>query len=169
MAYWYWSFLAWLFNTYSIQLSPEGEVNNGKLRTSVYISRCSPTLRGVKLFWYLPNQLDKTEKKELFVSYRRHLVGTLFTIYEHFGDYAKCIFWFCCKFSLKIIFLLPVNINKPKFVAFLAFVCTNGLFIVSKWDAILARVAKQWIAKNISSYSSQKKRTKFAIHWFGKY
>ena len=39
----------------------------------------------------------------------------------------------------------------------------------SKWDAILAPVAKQWIAKDIPSYGSQSKRAKSAIHWFGKY
>ena len=84
---------------------------------------------------------------------------------------------FCCKFSMKIIFYLLVNTDKPKFVAFLLFVCTTASFIaqisssenVSKRDAILAPVAKQWIAKDIPSYGSQSKRAKIAIHWFGKY
>ena len=40
---------------------------------------------------------------------------------------------------------------------------------VSKRDAILAPVAKQWIAKDIPSYGSQSRRAKIAIHWFGKY
>ena len=41
---------------------------------------------------------------------------------------------------------------------------------VSKQDAILALVAKQWIANDIiPSYGSQSKLTKIAIHWFGKY
>ena len=61
---------------------------------------------------------------------------------------------------MKIIFFLPVNTGKPKFVAFLVFVCTTALFIAqisysenfSKRDAILASVAKQWIAKDIPSY-----------------
>ena len=75
-------------------------------------------------------------------------------------------------------FYLPVNNGKPKFVAFLVFVCTTSSFItqissfenVSKQDAILARVAKQWIANDIiPSYGSQSKLTKIAIHWFGKY
>ena len=74
---------------------------------------------------------------------------------------------------MKIIFYLPVNTDKPKFVAFLVFVCTTASFIaqinVSKRDAILAPVAKQWIAKDIPSYGSQSKRAKIAIHWFGKY
>ena len=40
---------------------------------------------------------------------------------------------------------------------------------VSKREAILAPVSKQWIAKDIPSYGSQSKRAKMAIHWFGKY
>ena len=38
---------------------------------------------------------------------------------------------------------------------------------VLKRDAILAPVAKQWMAKDIPSYGSQSKRAKIAIHWFG--
>ena len=39
---------------------------------------------------------------------------------------------------------------------------------VSKRDAILAPVTKQWIAKDIPSYGSQSKRAKSAVHWIGK-
>ena len=78
---------------------------------------------------------------------------------------------------MKIIFYLPVNIDKQKFVAFLVFLCTTASFIaqipssenVSKQDAILAPIAKQWIAKDIPSYGRQSKRAKIDIHWFGKY
>jgi len=78
---------------------------------------------------------------------------------------------------MKIIVYLPVNIDKPKFVAFLIFVGTTASFIaqispsenVSKRDAILAAVAKQWIAKDIPSYASQSKRARIVIHWFGEY
>ena len=57
---------------------------------------------------------------------------------------------FCCKFSMEIIFYLPVNTDKPKYVAFLVFICTTASFIaqisstksVLKRDAILALVAK---------------------------
>ena len=70
-----------------------------------------------------------------------------------------------------------MNTDKLKFVAFLVFVCTTASFIaqisstenISKSDAILVPVAKQWIAKDIPSYGSQSKRAKIAIHWFGKY
>ena len=53
---------------------------------------------------------------------------------------------------MTIIFYLPVNTNKPKFVAFLVFVGTTASFIaqmsasfenVLKQGAILAPVAKQ--------------------------
>ena len=70
-----------------------------------------------------------------------------------------------------------MNSEKPKFVALLVFICTTASFIaqisssenVSKQDAILVPVAKQWIAEDIPSYGSQSKRAKSAIHWFGKY
>ena len=45
----------------------------------------------------------------------------------------------------------------------------NQKINVSKRGAILARVAKQWMAKAILSYESQSKCAKIAIHWFGKY
>ena len=78
---------------------------------------------------------------------------------------SSALLWYCCKFSMKIIFYLPVNTDRPKFVAFLVFVCMTSLFItqissiknVLKQDAILAPVAKQWIAKDILSYESQSK------------
>ena len=78
---------------------------------------------------------------------------------------------------MKIIFYLPVNNDKPKFVGFLVFVCTTASFIaqisssenVSKRDAIFAPVPRQWIAKDIPSYRSQSKHAKISIHRFGKY
>ena len=79
---------------------------------------------------------------------------------------------------MKTILYLPVNTDKPKFVAFLVFVCTTALWFtvqisssenVSKRDTILAPIAEQWIAKDILSYGSQSKRAKIAIYWFGKY
>ena len=54
-----------------------------------------------------------------------------------------------------------MNTDEPKFVAFLVFACTTASFIaqisssenISKQDAILSPVAKQWIAKDIPSYA----------------
>ena len=59
----------------------------------------------------------------------------------------------------------------------MVFACTTASFIAqisssensSKRDAILASVAKQWVAKDIPSYCSQSKRAKIVIRWFGKY
>ena len=68
---------------------------------------------------------------------------------------------------MKMIFSLPVNTDKPKFVAFLVFVWSFEN--VLKRDAISAPVAKRWIAKDIPSYGSQSKRAKISIHLFGKY
>ena len=70
-----------------------------------------------------------------------------------------------------------MNTDKPKVVALLVFFCTTASFIaqisssenVSKQDATLAPVAKQWIAEDIPSYGSQSKRVKIAIQWVGKY
>ena len=75
----------------------------------------------------------------------------MFTVYKHFEDFVKWILQLCCKFSIKIIFYLPVNTDKPKFVTFLVFVCMTATLIaqilssenVSKPDTILAPVAKQ--------------------------
>ena len=69
---------------------------------------------------------------------------------------------------MKIIFYLPVNTKKPKFVAFLVFLCTTASYIaqipssenVLKRDAMLALVARQSIVKDILSYESQSKRAK---------
>ena len=72
---------------------------------------------------------------------------------------------------------LPVNNDKPKFMAFLIFVRMTASFIaqilsfenVSQGDAILAPFTKRWIAKDILSYGSQSKHAIIAVHWFGKY
>ena len=69
---------------------------------------------------------------------------------------------------MTVIFYLPVNTDKPKFVAFLVFFCTTASFIaqissfenVSKRDAILAAVAKQWIAKDSPSLRGAKQNAR---------
>ena len=64
--------------------------------------------------------------------------------------------WTSCT-KLKIIFYLPVNTDKPNIVAFLVFICLYDFFVYCsnfvcrkcpKRDAILALVAKQWIAED---------------------
>ena len=91
-------------------------------------------------------------------------INFVYNLVQTFRGFCQVHFLtFCCKFSMKIIFFLSVNTDKPKFVTFLVFACTTASFIaqilstenVLKRDAILAPVAKQWIAKDIPSYGSQ--------------
>ena len=86
---------------------------------------------------------------KLKTSPSRNFIYNLQTFREfcqvHFYDFASC------KFSMKIIFYLPVNTDKPKLVALFVFVCMTASFIaqisssenVSKRDAIFTPVAKQ--------------------------
>ena len=71
----------------------------------------------------------------------------------------------------------PVNTDKPNFVSFLVFSGSAASFTakilsfetVTKREAIMNPVAKQWISKDIPSYESQSERAKIAINWFGEY
>ena len=114
-------------------------------------------------------------KKELFVDKRRHLVRVWLRFNcQCFGDH---ILWFCCKFSKKFIFYLPVSAEKPDFVSLFVFVAAAASFTakilsfetLAKREAILNPVPKQWIFKDIPSYGSQSERVKIAVHWFGEY
>ena len=71
----------------------------------------------------------KMKKSNFFVNQKRHLQGSFFTIYKHFGDFSSAFLRFCCKFSKNIIFYLQVNTDKLTLVAFLVFVCTTASFI----------------------------------------
>ena len=85
------------------------------------------------------------------------------------GDFDKSILRFCCKFSMKIIFY-PISEHREAKVRRFLGICLYDCFIyrtnlqisssgnVLERDAILAPVAKQWIAKDIPSYGSQSKR-----------
>ena len=114
-------------------------------------------------------------EKVTFCKLKTSLSSNFVYYLQTFREFCQVPFLrFCCKCSMKIIFYLPVHTDKPKFIAFLVFVCTTASFItqisstenVLKRDAILALVAKRWIANNIQSYRSQ---SKIAIHWFCKY
>ena len=141
----------------SIQLSHEGEVNSG-----VVINRDAKP-RGIYLALFTDPEMDscfsiyqiswKTWKKKLLfgkltTSLSRNFIYNLQTFR---GILISTFLPFCCKCGMKIFFCPPVDTDKPKFVAFLLFVCTTSLFIaqisslenVSKLDAILAPVSKQ--------------------------
>ena len=87
-------------------------------------------------------------------------MGNLFTIYEHFEDFVKCVFTILLQIQDENNFL-PTRVNtvKLKFVAFPVFVSTTASFLAqisssenfSRRDVMLASVAKQWMAKDIPS------------------
>ena len=148
----------------TIQLSPEGEVNSGIIyrdakRRGIYLALWTDP-EGDSCFSIYQISWIKMKKVtfcKLKTSLSKNFVYNLQTFR---GILSSAFLRFCCKFSVKIIFYLSsVNTDKPKFVAFLVFVCTTASFIaqisssenVSKRDAILAPVAKQWIAKDIPS------------------
>ena len=67
-------------------------------------------------------------KKKTFYKLKTSIIMNFCTIYKHFGDFVN----FCCKFSMKISFFLPVYTDKPKFVAFLVFLCTTASYIETR-------------------------------------
>ena len=84
-------------------------------------------------------------------------MGTLFTIYKHFGDFVKWIFTILSQIQHENNYLPTSKHRQANFVPFLIFVCTTASFFaqisspqnVLKRDAILAPVFK-----DISSYGS---------------
>ena len=98
-------------------MSSGGRLYTETRSVELNIWRCSPTtLRGIVVSAFTKSWIKM--KKVTFVNQKRHLVGTLFTIYKHFGDFVNCIF----------TILLPVNTDKPKFVGFFD-ICLYDCFI----------------------------------------
>ena len=124
-------------------------------------------LLSMKIVFYLPVNTDKPKLIAVLVFFFFWTTALFIAQISSFEN------------VMKIVFYLPANTDKPKLIAVLVFFFfwTTASFIaqisafenVLKRDAILAPVAKQWIAKDIPSYRSQSKRAKIAIHWFGKY
>ena len=74
----------------------------------------------VRLLFYLNFFKIKTSLSTNFV----------YNLVQTFRGFCQVHFLrLCCKFSMKIIFYLPVNTDKPKFVTFLVFVSTSSSFI----------------------------------------
>ena len=91
-------------------------------------------------------------EKVTFCKLKTSLSSNFVYCLQTFREFCQLPFLrFCCKFSMKIIFYLPVHTDKSKFIAFLVFVCMTASFIaqisptenVLKRDAILALVAKR--------------------------
>ena len=70
-------------------------------------------------------------KKLTFCKLKTSLIRNFVYILQTFRGFCQVHFTilFQNKFSMKIIFYQPVNTHKPKFVAFLVFVCTTASFI----------------------------------------
>ena len=133
---------------------PEGEVNSG----TVYIYRDAKR-RGMYLAlftegdnWFSIYQIGWIKmKKVTFCKFKTSLRRNFVQFTNFLRILSSAFLRFCRKYSMKIIFYLPVNTDKPKFVTFLVFACTTASFIaqnlsfenVSKRDVILTPVAKQ--------------------------
>ena len=154
------SFLVWKI----IQLSPEGDVNIDRdaKRRGRYLALFTDP-EGGSCFSIYQISWIKLKKSNVWKSKTSLSRNFVYNVQTFRGFFSTASLRFCRKFSMKIIFYLPVNTDKPKVVTFLVFVCTTASFItqtssfenVSERDAILASVAKQWIAKDIPSYGSQ--------------
>ena len=111
-------------------------------------------------------KMKKSNFLQLKTSLGRNFVYNFYNL-QTFRILSSAFLRFCYKFSMKIIFYLPVNNGKPKIVDFLVFVCTttsiSSFENVSKRDAILAPVSNQTTAKDIPSYRSQPKRAKLVF------
>ena len=69
-------------------------------------------------------------KKSNFLELNRHLVGSLFTIYKHFGNFVECMLRFFCNFSMKIILYLIIVIkHRQAKVRRSLGICLYDLFI----------------------------------------
>ena len=66
----------------------------------------------------------------VFLNYKRYLVGTLLTVYKRYGILSSAFFRIWWKFSMKIIFYLPVTPKSQSLLLSWNFiVCTNVSFI----------------------------------------
>ena len=175
----------------SIKLSPEGEVNSIQLfpwkgRWIIYnyppkgswivgdILALSTDLKADRGFSIFQISWIKIKKELSLIKDVTLLQLFTFQLTRFWGSF---FLWLCCKFRKKFFFYRLVNTKKQNFVYFLGFVGAAASIAakispfdtVTKREAILNPVPKQWISKNIPSYGSQSKHPKIAIHWFGEY
>ena len=80
--------------------------------------------------------MKKSDFCKLKTSLSRNFIYNLQTFWEIL---SSAFSQFCCKFSMTIIFYLPVNTDKPKFVAVLVFVGTTTSVIakISSFENVL--------------------------------
>ena len=104
-------------------------------------------------------KLKKVTFCQLKMSRRSNFVYSLQT----FQGFCQVHFTILLQIQHEIIFYLPLNTDKPKFINFLVFVCTTASFI--REISSSKNVSKRDV-KDVSSYGSQSKHAKIAVHWF---
>ena len=117
-------------------------------------------------------------KKGPFWKLKRHLVGTLFTIYKHLGDFVKCIFAILLQIQHENN-IQPTGKHQQAKVHHFLGVCLYECFIYrSNFAFRKCLETRRHLGSGrktvngqgyIPSYGSQSKRTKIAIRWFGKF
>ena len=114
------SFLVWKI----IQLSPEGDVNidrDAKRRGRYLALFTDPEgdscFSIYQISWI---KLKKSNVRKSKASLSRNFV---YNVQTFRGFFSTASLRFCRKFSMKIIFYLPVNTDKPKVVAFCLYDC----------------------------------------------
>ena len=114
------SFLVWKI----IQLSPEGDVNIDRdaKRRGRYLALFTDP-EGDSCFSIYQISWIKLKKSNVWKSKASLSRNFVYNVQTFRGFFSTASLRFCRKFSMKIIFYLPVNTDKPKVVAFCLYDC----------------------------------------------
>ena len=114
------SFLVWKI----IQLSPEGDVNIDRdaKRWGRYLALFTDP-EGDSCFSIYQISWIKLKKSKVWKSKASLSRNFVYNVQTFRGFFSTASLRFCRKFSMKIIFYLPVNTDKPKVVAFCLYDC----------------------------------------------
>ena len=114
------SFLVWKI----IQLSPEGDVNIDRdaKRRGRYLALFTDP-EGDSCFSIYQISWIKLKKSNVWKSKTSLSRNFVYNVQTFRGFFSTASLRFCRKFSMKIIFYLPVNTDKPKVVAFCLYDC----------------------------------------------
>ena len=114
------SFLVWKI----IQLSPEGDVNIDRdaKRRGRYLALFTDP-EGDSCFSIYQISWIKLKKSNVWKSKTSLSRNFVYNVQTFRGFFSTASLRFCRKFSMKIIFYLPVNTDKPKVVGFCLYDC----------------------------------------------
>ena len=107
-----------------IQLSPEGDVNMDRdaKRWGRYLALFTDP-EGDSCFSIYQISWIKLKKPNVWKSKTSLSRNFVYNVQTFRGFFSSASLRFCRKFSMKIIFYLPVNTDKPKVVAFCLYDC----------------------------------------------